>query len=301
MKLLDTAQVAEYLKINEKKVYKMAKEGGLPATKVTGKWLFPQPLIDEWLLESSRCNTPLPHSDGKQYVVTGSHDFALELLIHTLRGKGFNVIFNICGSLAGLIALRHKSADIAGIHLLDGKTRRYNTSFVKKHFPDDEMRLLKFVKRSQGLIVRSENPLGIKDIHMITRRKVRFINRQIGSGTRILLDTLLAKEGISPKEIKGYDNEVKTHTDIAVAIAGGTADVGLGIKSAADALNLDFIPIAYEEFDLLYPEEAESKAFIQCILRLIQNKSFRQKIASMGGYEIPVQSGSKFAAEKTVE
>ena len=175
-------------------------------------------------------------------------------------------------------------AHAAGIHLLDEESGEYNTTFIKKFFPDGGLRLVECVKRSQGLMVAKGNPKNISGIQDITKAGFRYINRQKGSGTRILCDYLLQKEGIDGDSIYGYHREEFTHTAVAALIAADSADAGMGIYSSAQIYNLDFIPICDEEYDLLIPDYAWDTPMVKQLLELIRSEQFRNRLEEMGGY-----------------
>lgn len=225
----------------------------------------------------------------------GSHDLALELLGVFLRRKMGNVSLSCAnvGSMGGIMAIRNNEAHIAGIHLLDDQTGIYNLSYVEKFLPNTPCHLVHLAMRQQGLMVVPGNVKGIAGLSDLVREDISFINRQRGSGTRMLLDYELAKLDLDRKEISGYEKEVGTHMAVAASIAAGTADVGLGVQAAAVALGLDFIPIAQEQYDLLlnFPENDER---LQAIIDILQTTEFRQEVESLGGYDL------KNAGELTV-
>ena len=219
---------------------------------------------------------------GDKLVVTGSHDLSLDYLADRLALQSSHV-----GSLGGILALLDGACHTAPIHLID-ENGEYNTSWVKRYFPNEAMGLIKGIKRQLGLVVAPGNPLGIKDVTDLTR--LRFINRQAGAGTRLLLDKLLKENNISSAEISGYDNPRPTHLAVAQAVAAGDADVALASFSAAAAFDLDFIPIALEEYDFLIYWQDKDLSLIQQLAQLLQDEDFQAKIMSLGGYEFsPVE------------
>ena len=216
----------------------------------------------------------------------GSHDLTLELLNSHLKAKGLGALASAhVGSMAGLLALRKDEAHFAGIHLLDPESGEYNLSYLKRLLPGKDIALLNLVYRIQGLLVARGNPLGILTLQDLTRSDVRFINRQAGSGTRVLLDYLLQKECLPKDKILGYDREEFTHLGVAVAVASEMADVGLGIQSAAQSLHLDFIPIGEERYDLAIPREYLDDARMKAMLTVIQSEEFKENVQAMGGYD----------------
>lgn len=220
-------------------------------------------------------------------VVVGSHDNTLDVLANEMRVKDcrFGLSSSNVGSLGGLIALRNGYCHMAGSHLLDTETGIYNVSYIKRYIADLRVKLVNLVYREQGLIVLPGNPKGIRGIEDLARDDISFVNRQAGSGTRILLDYRLQELDISPESIKGYDQEEFTHMSVAVNVLSGATDTGLGIYAAAKALGLDFIPIVTEEYDLVIPEEFFEDEKIQLMLEVIQSRAFRERVEQLGGYD----------------
>jgi len=221
-------------------------------------------------------------------IVIGSHDPLLDELAELLRVQYGDVMVASAhvGSMGGLLAIKRGEAHVAGIHLLDAKTGEYNTSFVKKMLSKTGVRLVQCVKRTQGIIVQKGNPLGIKGISDLTQRGLRYVNRQKGSGTRILMDYLCAKEGVETSQIFGYDRAEFTHNAVAAIIAGDSADAGLGIYSAAKLHDLDFVPVCKEQYDLLITNQSWELPMVQKLIAVLSSKMFKERISSLGGYEI---------------
>jgi len=221
---------------------------------------------------------------GRTIVCTGSHDLLLDVISDLMSGEneGMRLSSTHVGSLGGLMALRRGEAHMTPTHLLDEDTGVYNESYIKKLFPDEEMLLVKGVGRTQGIMVAPGNPLGIKGVEDLTR--VRFVNRQRGAGTRVLLDYRLKQAGIDPSEIDGYDAEAATHMAVAAQVASGEADCGMGVYSAAHAMGLDFIPVGEEEYDFAMRPETYELPEMQCFLRLLGSDEFRSKLEELGGY-----------------
>ena len=190
------------------------------------------------------------------------------------------------GSMGGIMAVRRGEAHAAGIHLLDTATGEYNRSYIKKYFPHGGVYLVRCVGRQQGLMLQKGNPLGIEGFADITRPGVRYVNRQKGSGTRILMDYLCGKNGVDPANIYGYEREEMTHNSVAVQIAGNSADAGMGIYSTAKLYDLDFIPICVEEYDLLIPDKAWHTAMVQQLIATLKGDAFHARIEAMGGYTL---------------
>ncbi len=288
--MLTTKEVAEYLSINEKQVYRLIKDKKIPATRITGKWLFPKNLIDEWVMASARQSVefqPKKNITENQVVIAGSNDLALELLTKNtnLLHPSYTISISSLGSLAGLIALNNGNCHVAASHLLDPETGEYNSSFIRKHFPDLAIILMNLSHRQQGLIVRKGNPHGIKSLEQLADSKLKFVNRQEGSGTRVLLDYRLKEYGIDPSRVSGYSRTAYTHMEVALEVFSGAADVGIGIYAVAKMLELDFIPLAKERFDLVIPRENYSTGPVKALCEVVKSEEFKARMIQMGGYE----------------
>jgi len=228
---------------------------------------------------------PLP-SVNNTIVIVGSHDNTLDVLADQIKAGYSNVTISSShvGSMGGLMAIKRGVCHLAGSHLLDEEDGSYNISYIKKYLPDIKVELINLVMRDQGLIVPPGNPKGIMGIKDLVRDDITFINRQGGSGTRILLDYKLKKLNLDAGSIKGYENEEFTHMSVAVAVLSGTVDAGLGIYAAAKALNMDFIPIVTEEYDLVIPDKYFESENIQILLETINTEEFKKRVQALGGY-----------------
>lgn len=216
----------------------------------------------------------------------GSHDNTLEIIDSLLRKKtpGYHLASVHIGSLGGIMAIKAGQAHLAGTHLLDLETGIYNQGAIKKYLKGMAVNLVRLVEREQGLIIKKGNPKNIKSLNDLARADINFINRQAGSGTRVLLDYQLAKNGIKKENIKGYENEEYTHMNVAAAVQSGRADAGLGVRAAANALDLDFIPIGVEEYDLIIPDCFMEDKRIQTVLEIIKSEDFKKHAQALGGY-----------------
>jgi len=219
-------------------------------------------------------------------VVVGSHDNTLDVLANQIRGgqKHLTLSSSHVGSMGGLMAIKKGGCHLAGSHLLDTQDGSYNISYVKKYLPDIRVKLVNLVLRDQGLILPPGNPKAIQGIEDLGRKDITFLNRQAGSGTRILLDYRLKQLGIDPSDVKGYENEEFTHMSVAVAVLSGAVDVALGIYAAARALNLDFIPVVTEQYDLIIPEIYFETENIRILLETINSSEFKKQVEALGGY-----------------
>ena len=223
---------------------------------------------------------------SRTILCTGSHDLCLDL-IHDFLKQGdpaYPLASTHVGSMGGIMAIREGMTHLAGSHLLDPATGGYNTSYLRQYLPGRELALITLVYREQGFIIRAGNPKGIKGVQDLVRDDVSYINRQAGSGTRVLLDYELDRAGLRSEAIRGYDNEEYTHMSVAVAVLSGKADAGLGVMAAARALNLDFIPVTEERYDLIIPREFLALPSIQRLLSIINTAAFTTRVEQMGGY-----------------
>ncbi len=221
-------------------------------------------------------------------VAIGSHDPLLDELANLLHLEhpGLYMKSTHVGSMGGIMALRRGEAHLAGIHLLDVSDGSYNTSFVQRYFPAGGVRLVECVGRTQGLMLQKGNPKRILGIDDLQREGLRYVNRQKGSGTRILADYLFQKFSLDTRKIYGYDREEFTHTSVAAQIASGTADAGMGIYSAARLYDLDFLPICAEQYDLLISDAAWVRPKLQNLISILQSPAFRARAESLGGYTL---------------
>lgn len=216
----------------------------------------------------------------------GSHDLTLDLLAQFLAEHDRRFASANVGSLGGLVALRRGEAHLAGSHLLDPETGEYNLSYIKQYLPGVPVHLVALVGREQGLIVRRNNPKNIKGLEDLVRSEVEFVNRQRGAGTRVLLDYHLNLKGIAPEGILGYNQEEYTHLGVAAAVASGRADCGLGIAAAAKALDLDFVPLFQERYDLVIPKVYAGSDLLAPLFEILHDDIFRQSVAALPGYDV---------------
>jgi molybdate-binding protein/DNA-binding transcriptional regulator YhcF (GntR family) len=219
--------------------------------------------------------------------IVGSHDLALNILLDLLRQRveGLRTEVTHAGSLGGLIALQEERADLAGTHLLDEETGEYNFPYVKRILPGRQLAIVNLSFRIQGLMFTRGNPRHITGLPDLRRWDVTFVNRQKGSGTRVLLDLQLKRQGIAPSEIKGYNVEFDTHLAVASQIAHGNADVGLGIEGAAASCGLDFMPMFRERYDLVIPLAVYRSERLAPMLEIINSEEFKKIVNGVGGYD----------------
>jgi len=224
----------------------------------------------------------------KSLVAVGSHDLALDLLASALKliDEELSLSSAHAGSMGGITAIRNGLAHLAGVHLLDQASGEYNIPFIKQFLPNMPVVLVNLSYRMQGWIVGPGNPLGITEVAELAREGVRYVNRQRGAGTRLLLDYLLEQARLQPEMIHGYQREEYTHLNVAAAIAAGTADIGLGIFSAARAYELTFVPVAEERYDLLMARDFFLSDLGRCVLRLIVAADYQRSVEALGGYSL---------------
>lgn len=292
----------EFLRVNIGKVgdrfiaTPLPRSAGSVTTLTRAEGIIRIPPLSEGISQNSEVKAELLVNEEEladTLVIIGSHDNTLDILADEIRrasGKNIRISSGNVGSLGGLIAIRKGICHIAGSHLLDTKTGEYNVSYIKKYLRGIPVSLFHLVLRDQGLIIRKNNPKGIKGIMDLTRDEISFVNRQAGSGTRILLDYNLARAGIKADSVHGYNHEEFTHMSVAVDVQSGAADCGMAIYAAAKALDLDFIPMDREQYDLVIPTDYLENSNIQALLDTIRSQRFRERVTAAGGYD-PTHSG----------
>ena len=288
--LLSTKEVAQFLGVNEKMVYTLVSEKGLPATKITGKWLFPRHLVEQWV-EAHTINFPDSRVRPPAYqgllVLTGSNDLLLDKAI-TLFNRMYPdhiTVFGNLGSMGGLRALRRNLCHIATSHLLQESEDDYNFDFAIEEL-DKMPAVVNFCRREQGLLVRKGNPREITGVADLSRSGLTIVNRSLGTGTRLLLDFELKKAGLKGEKIKGYDNEVQRHLDVGLEVLSGRADAGPGIRAVAGLLGLDFIPLRWERYDLMIAKERFFDEGVQRFLGLLHENAFKKLTEELQGYDL---------------
>jgi excisionase family DNA binding protein len=299
--LMNTKEVAGFLNINEKMVYSLVADKGLPATKVTGKWLFPRHLVEQWLenqtINYPKLGDPLP-SLGGLLIIAGSNDILLDRAI-SLYNRLYRenvAVFGNLGSLGGLRALRRNLCHMASSHLLQENEADYNFGFAREELGQLPA-VVNFSKREQGLIIQKGNPKGIQGVEDLGRPGIRIVNRALGTGTRLLLDRGLEKAGIRGEKIAGYDREVNRHLDVGLDVLSGRADAGPGIRAVAASLNLDFIHWRWERFDFLMLKERFFDQAVQRFLGLLGETAFRGLTEDLEGYDLSLCGKMVFPEE----
>lgn len=288
--LLSTKEVAKFLKVNEKMVYTLVAEKGLPATKMTGKWSFPKHLVEQWI-EANTINYPRLTGPATVHqnllVITGSNDPLLDRVINRFNGDFSEsaAVFGNMGSMGGLRALKQGLCHIAASHLLQDDEEEYNFEFAGSEL-DTMPVLVNFCRREQGLLIARGNPLGIQSVSDLKKTKVRIVNRSLQTGTRLLFDRELEKADVDAGNINGYENEVPRHLDAGLEILSGRADAAPAIRAVAALLDLDFLPLRWERFDLLIPKERFFEKTVQSFLGLLTRETLETLFPKNAGYDL---------------
>lgn len=243
------------------------QEGARAGSRVAARALRPLAAIERTLL------------------AVGSHDVALDVLAGRLAAGAIELVSAHVGSIAGLVALRERAAHLAGTHVLDPATGTYNDAAVRRYGPHEPIALIRLAEREQGLVLAPGNPLRIASLRDLAERGARYVNRQPDAGTRILFDVLLAREGVAPETIAGYDRLEFSHLAIAQLVANGTADAGLAIRAAARAFGLEFVSIAFEPYELALPAASLDEPRIAALIAILRDPSFRAEVEALGGYD----------------
>jgi excisionase family DNA binding protein len=289
---LSTREVAQFLDVNEKMVYSLVSDKGLPATKITGKWLFPRRLVEQWL-ENHIINYPksahIPSSHG-MLIMVGSHDVLMEKtigLFNQMYPEHLAVFGNV-GSIGGLKALSQGMCHIASSHLLQDDEEEYNFEFANEELGGELAAVVNFCRREQGLLVAKGNPKGVQAVADLGKSDVKIANRPLSTGTRYLLDRELQKIGLSGTQITGYENEFRSHWDVALEVFTGRADVAPAIRPVAELFGLDFVSLRWERYDLLISKNRFFEEGVQLFLNLLHEETIRKLAHELKGYDLSV-------------
>lgn len=291
--MLTSREVAELLGIHEKQVYRLLRQGRLPGTRITGRWIFSRRLVLEWIEANSReavkPRTSKNRDDVEPHhlVISGSDDLLLQILLREFNRRHPSLLATSAtlGSVAGVTAVKEGRAHIAGIHLLDPKSGEYNRPQVAEAFGPRRAFLVTLAHREEGLILPRGNPRKVSSFDDIVRLKLRFANREAGTGVRVLVEHLLAGHKLGKRGLPGYETELYTHLEVATAVAEGRADVGVGVLGPARSLGLDFIHLAWERYDLLTTDEAFYRKPTQAFFEMVKSDWLRQLIGRVPGYD----------------
>ncbi|MCK4336293.1 MAG: helix-turn-helix transcriptional regulator, partial [Candidatus Aminicenantes bacterium] len=271
--LLNTREVAQFLDINEKMVYSLIAEKGLPATKATGKWLFPRHLVEQWLenqtINYPQAANPLPPYHGL-VIISGSNDILLDKTISLFNRlyPEHVAVFGNLGSLGGIRALRRNLCHMASSHLLQENEQEYNFGFAHEELGELPA-VVNFCQREQGILLARGNPKEIQGVADLGKADMKIVNRPLGTGTRLLFDRELNKAGVEGDRIEGYHREFQRHLDVGLEVLSGRADAAPGIRAVAGLLHLDFIPLRWERYDLLVSKDRFFEQGVQVFLGLL--------------------------------
>jgi putative molybdopterin biosynthesis protein len=299
--MLSTREIAGYLKINEKMVYSLIADKGLPATKVTGKWLFPRHLVEQWL-ENETINfpdmgDPLPPYHGL-LIISGSNDILLDktIALFNERHPEEVAVFGNLGSLGGLKALRRNMCHIASSHLLQENEDDYNFGPAREELGRLPA-VVNFCRREQGLLLGKGNPEGMVKVADLGKKGIRIANRPLGTGTRVLLDRELGRAGIKGSGIEGYDREFNRHLDVGLEVLSGRAHAGPAVRAVAGLLDLDFLPLRWERFDLLITKDRFFDRGVQLFLGMLHEPAFQRLVSDLEGYDLSLAGKVVFPGE----
>jgi excisionase family DNA binding protein len=287
---LNTREVAELLDVNEKVVYTLIAEKGLPASKATGKWLFPRHLVEQWL-ENQTINypsttDPLPPYHGL-LIIAGSNDILLDrtLSLFNRLYPDHVAVFGNLGSMGGIRALRRNLCHVASSHLLQEDEGEYNFDFAEQEL-EQLPAVVNFCRREQGLLLAKGNPKGIESLGDLVEKDLRIVNRPLGTGTRLLFDKRLREAGVQGERIEGYQIECQRHLDVGLEVQPGRADAAPGIKAVAGLLDLDFVPFRWERFDLIFRRDRFFEQGVQFFLGLLHETEFKKSVSDLSGYDL---------------
>jgi putative molybdopterin biosynthesis protein len=290
--LMSTKELARYLEIHEKQVYALVKAGRIPATRVTGKWIFPRRLIDAWLQDDARSMVTRVGEKRRALpaalLAAGSNDPILDMLLAAWkRSSPEACIFSaVTGSAAGLRMLGAGLTDLAWSHLYDTESGQYNTQAVlAAHLPGIKSAVVHLFRRELGLLAAPDNPKGIRDVAGLAAPGVRIVNRQPGSGTRLLLDRCLGEAELTPDRIAGYDRELSTHLEVGLAVLAGEVDTGVATLAVARILGLAFAPLVQESFDMVVLQERFFTPSVQAFLDCVRHPPWRERVEDMYRYD----------------
>jgi len=301
--MMNTKEVAQYLGIHEKQVYVLIRAKGIPSTRLTGKWVFPKKLIDEWIELDAKIGLEKVREKSRRIegalLASGSNDPILDMLQTYLRKSypEFYIFSANTGSTDGLKALNMGYTDIAWSHLLDPKSGEYNIPFLATYLPDVKPVVVNLFDRDLGFVTAPKNPLGIRGFEDLTRKGVRFLNRQKGAGTRVLLDHHLKRLKISPSRISGYEKEVYTHFEVGLSILSKEADVGIATIAVSKLFGLPFTPITRERFDMILDKLTFFEKGVQAFIEILNSSEFRSRVARVGNYDF-IHSGKILYSKK---
>jgi excisionase family DNA binding protein len=289
--MMNVREVADYLNIKQRKVYDLVRLGRIPCSRVTGKWLFPQDLIDRWVAGSVALEAEEPAAQQPPPVVAGSHDPLLEW---SLRESDCGLALMPGGSLNGLRRVLAAEALACGMHVLDGRSGEYNVPALRAAQGGRGLVAIEWAWRRQGLVLPPDNPLGIQSIADLRAKRPRIVPREPEAGTSVLLALLLAREGIDPGELSLLPQVARSQTDVGLAVLEGRADAGLAVEAVARQLRLAFVPLHRERYDLVVDRRAYFEPPFQALLAFARSQPFRDRAAALGGYDVSALGTVRF-------
>lgn len=290
-------EIAKLLKVSKLTVYDLINKGELPAYRVGRQKRIDSNDLENYISTSkNKSSLPPPITNHPQNdeaahtaqnsVIISGQDITLDILANSIQAEGFRSLRDYNGSLNSLIAMYNGKNTIVSTHLFDGDTKEYNLPFIKRILTGHSYMVINLVSRWAGFYVKLGNPKNIQTWEDLTAENISIINREKGSGARVLLDEQLRIHNISPKKINGYSTEETNHISVASAVAQGTADIGVGIEKAAKMVGVDFIPLIKESYDLVIMKTAEQRRLIETLLSILNSTDFKNKIKSIEGYDI---------------
>lgn len=278
--MMTTREVADYLRVKERKIYDLVHQEAIPCARVSGKWLFPKALIDRWVLQNLQGaaveTAPVPS------VIAGSHDPLLEWAV---RESDSALAFLAGGSLDGFERVANGEAALCGAHMRDPDTGDYNIPWVERLLSGSDVVVIAWARRQQGLVMAPGNPLGIRQIADLAKG-VRIVPRQEGAGSRLLLEQLLGRAGIDAAQVSYCETVARTEADLGAMIVDGKADAGLAIGAVASMFRLDFLPLHEERFDLIVRRRAFFDTPFQKLLAFTREPAFEIRAEELGGYDV---------------
>jgi putative molybdopterin biosynthesis protein len=280
--MMDTREVAAYLRLKERRIYDLVRANALPHIRATGKLLFPRAQVDAWL--AAKSGTPAAGDAASlPPIIAGSHDPLLEWAV---RESGCGLAVLACGSSSGLDRLAERNAMLAAMHWIDGPTGEYNVPLVRSRLPSSDVVVIEWARRVQGLLLAPGNPLKIRTLPDLKRRKARVVARQPEAGSHRLFEHLLAIAGIEASDLRWTARPARAETDLAAAIQEGKADAGVGIEAAARAHGLTFNALTVERLDLVVHRRDYFEPPVQALLAFARTAEMREQAAALSGYDV---------------
>lgn len=291
-----TEEIAKLLRVSKLTVYDLINKGELPAYRVGRQKRIDSIDLENFIAQSKNKSSKeqtnkdlspanVSPSSVQDNVIISGQDLTLDILANSIQAEGFKTLRDYNGSLNSLIAMYNGKCTIVSSHLFDGDTMEYNLPFIKRILIGHTYMIINLVSRWAGFYVKPGNPKNIKTWEDLSKANITMINREKGSGTRVLLDEQLRIRNMNPKDIKGYSDEETNHFSIATAVAQGVADVGVGIEKAAKMVNVDFIPLIKESYDLVIMKTPKQRDLIEAVVKILNSTEFKNKINAIEGYD----------------